>query len=60
MGNLNKKDIYKLKIEDPFAKEIAEIWSDTSFEGRIVLKYHFLISTIVAKFINIPHLSFLQ
>ena len=52
LGNLNKKDIYKLKIEDPFAKEFAEIWSDTFFEGRIASKDHFLISTSVTKFID--------
>ena len=28
-NQLNRKDIDKLKIEDPFIKEIAEIWSDT-------------------------------
>ena len=37
LGNLNRKDIDKLKIaEDPFIKEIAEMWSDTSFERKIV------------------------
>ena len=38
-GNLNKKDIDKPSIEDPFVKEI---WSDTFFEGKIVLKDHIL------------------
>ena len=41
-GNLNKKDIDKLSIDDPFAKEIIEIWSDTFFEGKIVSKDHLL------------------
>ena len=42
LGNLNRKDIDKLKIEDPFIKEIVEIWSDTFFERKIVSKDHFL------------------
>ena len=42
LGNLNRKDIDKLKIEDAFIKEIAEIWSDTFFERKIVSKDHFL------------------
>ena len=42
LGNLNRKDIDKLEIDDPFIKEIAEIWSDTFFERRIVSKDHFL------------------
>ena len=42
LGNLNRKDINKLKIEDAFIKEIAEIWSDTFFERKIVSKDHFL------------------
>ena len=25
-----------MKIEDPFVKEIAEIWSDTFFEGSSI------------------------
>ena len=29
LRNLNRKDIDKLKIEDPLIKEIAEIWSYT-------------------------------
>ena len=29
-GNLNKKDIDNLNIEDPFVKEVIEIWSETS------------------------------
>ena len=41
-GNLNKKDIDKLSIDDPFVKEIIEIWSDTFFEGKIVSKDHLL------------------
>jgi len=41
-GNLNKKDIDKLSIEDPFVKEILEIWSDIFFEGKIVSKDHLL------------------
>ena len=40
LGNLNRKDIDKLKIEDPFIKEIVEIWSDTFFERKIVSKDH--------------------
>ena len=40
--NLNKKDNDNLRTEDPFVKEIVEIWSDTFFEGRIVSKDHFL------------------
>ena len=42
LGNLNRKDIDKLKIEDPFVKEIAEIWSGTFVERKIVSKDHFL------------------
>ena len=42
LGNLNRKDIDKLKIEDAFIKEIAEIWSDSFFERKIVSKDHFL------------------
>ena len=42
LGNLNRKDIHNLKIEDNFVKGIAEIWSDTFFEGKIVSKDHFL------------------
>ena len=42
LGNLNRKDIDNLKIEDTFVKGIAEIWSDIFFEGRIVSKDHFL------------------
>ena len=42
LGNLNRKDIHNLKIEDTFVKGIAEIWSDTFFEGKIVSKDHFL------------------
>ena len=42
LGNLNRKDIDKLKIEDPFIREIVEIWSDTFFERKIVSKDHFL------------------
>ena len=34
LGNLNRKDIDNLKIEDTFVKGIAEIWSDTFFEGK--------------------------
>ena len=41
-GNLDKKDIDNLKIEDPFVKEVIEIWSETFFEERIVSKDHFL------------------
>jgi len=41
-GNLNKKDSDKLSIEDPFVKEIIEIWSDIFFEGKIVSKDHLL------------------
>ena len=41
-GNLNKKDIDKLSIDDPFVKEIIDIWSDTFFEGKIVSKDHLL------------------
>ena len=53
LGNLNRKDIDKLKIEDPFIKEIVEIWSDTFFERKIVSKDHaFSISTSVTKFVN--------
>ena len=48
-GNLNKKDIDKLSIEDPFVKEIIEIWSDTFFEGKIDSKDHLLS---LAKFFN--------
>ena len=40
LGNLIRKDIDKLKIEDPFIKEIVEIWTDIFF------------STSVTKFIN--------
>ena len=36
LGNLNRKDIDKLKIEDPFIKEIVEIWSDTFFERKML------------------------
>ena len=42
LGNLNRKDIDKLKIEDAFIKEIAEIWSDSFFARKIVSKDHFL------------------
>ena len=43
LGNLKRKDIDKVKkIEDPFIKEIVEIWSDTFFEKKIVSKDHFL------------------
>ena len=42
LRNLNRKDIDKLKIEDPFIKEIVEIWSDTFFERKVVSKDHFL------------------
>ena len=42
LGNLNRKDMDKLKIEDPFIKEIVEIWCDTFFERKIVSKDHFL------------------
>ena len=42
LGNLNRKDIDKLRIEDTFVKEIVEIWSDSFFEKRIVSKDHFL------------------
>ena len=42
LGNLNRKDIDKLKIEDPFIKEIVEIWSDIFFQRKIVSKDHFL------------------
>ena len=44
LGNLYRKDMAmdKLKIEDPFIKEIVEIWSDTFFERKIVSKDHFL------------------
>ena len=41
-GNLNKKDINNLRIEDPFVKEVMEIWSETFFEGKIMSKDHFL------------------
>ena len=41
-GNLNKKDIGNLNIEDPFVKEVIEIWSETFFEKGIVSKDHFL------------------
>ena len=34
LGSLNRKDIDNLKIEDTFVKGIAEIWSDTFFEGK--------------------------
>ena len=39
---LTKKDINKLSVDDPFVKEIIEIWSDTFFEGKIVSKDHLL------------------
>ena len=42
LGNLNRKDINKLKIEDAFIKEIAEIWYDSFFERKIVSKDYFL------------------
>ena len=50
-GNLNKKDIDKLSIDDPFVKEIIDIWPDTFFDGKIVSKDH-LLSLPLAKFIN--------
>ena len=50
LGNLNRKDIDKLNIEDPFIKEIA-MWSDTFFERKIVSKDNF-ISTSFTKCIN--------
>ena len=51
LGNLNKKDIDK--IEDPFLKEIVEIWSDTFFERKIVAKDYFLsLPLLCTKFIN--------
>ena len=34
LGSLNRKDIDNLKIEDTFVKGIAEIWSDTFFDGK--------------------------
>ena len=40
-----------LNIEDPFVKEIIEIWSETFFEKGIVSKDHFL-SLPLAKFTN--------
>ena len=42
LGNLNRKDIGNLTTEDPFMKEIEEIWSDSFFERKIVSKDHFL------------------
>ena len=42
LGNLNRKDVNKLKIEDAFIKEISEIWSDSFFERKIVSKDYFL------------------
>ena len=49
----NRISIYNLRIEDPFVKEIIEIWSETFFEGKIVSKDHFSsVSTSLAKFIN--------
>ena len=33
-GNLNRKDIDKLKIEDPFIKEIVEIGLTLSSRGK--------------------------
>ena len=36
------KKIDKLSIDDPFVKEIIDIWSDTFFEGKIVSKDHIL------------------
>ena len=41
--NLTKKTPIGLRIEDPFVREILEIWSDTFFEGRIVSKDHFCL-----------------
>lgn len=51
-GNLNKKDVHKLSIDDPFVKEIIEIWSDTFFEGKIVSKDHLLSLPLWQNFIN--------
>ena len=34
LGNLNRKDIDKLKIEDPFIKEIVEIGLTLSSRGK--------------------------
>ena len=42
LGNLNTTDIGNLTTEDPFIKEIEEIWSDSFFERKIVSKDHFL------------------
>ena len=42
LGNLNTTDIGNLTTEDPFIKEIGEIWSDSFFERKIVSKDHFL------------------
>jgi len=42
-GNLDKKDIDNLNIEDPFVREVIEIWSETFFEKGILSKDHFLV-----------------
>ena len=47
LGNLNRKDIGNLTTEDPFMKEIEEIWSDSFFERKIVSKDHFLSLTLL-------------
>ena len=52
LGNLNRKDIDKPKIEDPFIKEIAEMWSDTFFERKIVSKDYFLSLPLLQNSLN--------
>ena len=42
-ANLDKKDIDNLNIEDPFVREVIEIWSETFFEKVILSKDPFLV-----------------
>ena len=42
-GNVDKKDIDNLNKEDPFVREVIEIWSETFFEKGILSKDHFLV-----------------